>query len=201
MTTSWRVSLALAAMIGVGCATTETQKRDEGGGEVLAEGIRRKVAGNEKVTEYDLNGDKKPDVWTYTVSAKTPEGKDIERMARKELDLNWDGKVDISRLYDEREQIVQEALDMDFDGKVDQVNTYEKGIIVRKERDMLGTGKPTTWLFFERGRLVRKEKDTNADGKVDYWEYWEGDQVDRVGEDLDGDGNVDKWTKNPNSES
>ncbi len=56
-------------------------------------------------------------------------------------------------------------------------------------------------MFYEKGKIVRKERDTNGDGKVDYWEYWENDQVDRVGEDLDGDGNVDKWTKNPNSDS
>jgi len=197
MTRNLLSGLVLVAL-APGCATTEAQQRAESG-EVLAEGITRKKAGNEKVTEYDLNGDKKPDVWTYTVVAKNPEGKDVERVVRKELDLNWDGKVDISRTCDEREQIVQEALDMDFDGKVDQVNSYEKGIIVLKERDMLSTGKPASWLFFEKGKLVRKEKDTNNDGKVDYWEYWEGDQVDRVGEDLDGDGAVDKWTKNPNA--
>lgn len=189
----------LCAVAGFGCATT-AQTKAEDGAEVLAEGIRRKKAGNEKVTEYDLNGDKKPDVWSYSITAKDAGGKDVDRLVRKELDLNWDGKVDISRIYDEREQIVQEALDMDFDGKVDQVNFYEKGVIVRKERDMLAAGRPTSWLFFEKGRLVRKEKDTNNDGKVDYWEYWEGDQVDRVGEDLDGDGNVDKWTKNPHSD-
>ena len=63
------------------------------------------------------------------------------------------------------------------------------------------SGKPTLWKFYEKGQLVRKERDTNGDGKVDYWEYWENGQVDRVGEDLDGDGQVDKWTKNPNSES
>ena len=198
MTRSVLSGFVMATLL-VGCATTEAQKKDEGG-EVLAEGIRRKKAGNEKVTEFDLNGDKKPDVWTYTVTVKNAEGKDVERMVRKELDLNWDGKVDISRTYDDKEQIVQEAMDMDFDGKVDQVNYYEKGVIVRKERDMLSSGKPSSWLFYEKGKLVRKEKDTNNDGKVDYWEYWEGDQVDRIGEDLDGDGTVDKWTKNPNAE-
>ena len=37
--------------------------------------------------------------------AKTADGKDYERLARKELDINWDGKVDIARDYDEREQV------------------------------------------------------------------------------------------------
>jgi len=138
---------------------------------------------------------------TITVKAKSADGKDIDRLVRKELDINADGKIDISRTYDEREQISREALDLDFDGKVDQVNFYEKGVIVRKERDLSSAGKPSLWLFFEKGKLVRKERDTNGDGRVDYWEYWENDQVDRIGEDLDGDGNVDKWTKNPDSET
>src|SRR5581483_9049863 len=199
-------AVALATcMLGFACTTTSSAKKSDGqpgdGTEKLSENIRQKQAGNEKVTEFDLNGDKKPDVWTYTVEAKGPDGKTYEKLVRKELDINWDGKVDIARTYDDHEQIEREALDLDFDGKVDQVNYYEKGVIVRKERDLSSSGRPSLWLFYEKGKLVRKERDTNGDGKVDYWEYWEGDQVDRVGEDLDGDGNVDKWTKNPNSES
>jgi antitoxin component YwqK of YwqJK toxin-antitoxin module len=201
-------AVALATcLFAFACSTTKDAQKSDGdssgggGSEKLSENIRQKQAGNEKVTEFDLNGDKKPDVWTYTVPAKTPDGKDYDKLVRKELDINWDGKVDIARNYDDHEQVEREALDLDFDGKVDQVNYYEKTIIVRKERDLSSAGRPSLWLFYEKGKLVRKERDTNGDGKVDYWEYWEGDQVDRVGEDLDGDGNVDKWTKNPNSES
>ncbi len=195
--------LAVAACSGGKDATKPDGKATGDGeeGETLAENIRQKQSGDEKVTEFDLNGDKKADVWTYVVPAKTPEGKDYERLARKELDINWDGKVDIARNYDDREQIEREALDLDFDGKVDQVSFFEKGVVVRKERDLSSAGRPSLWLFYEKGKLVRKERDTNSDGKVDYWEYWENDQVDRVGEDLDGDGNVDKWTKNPASEA
>ncbi|MCC6332871.1 MAG: hypothetical protein IT380_02655 [Myxococcales bacterium] len=199
--THWQVAaLALAV---AGCSTSKSAEQGEPGenGEVLAEGIRQKQAGNETVTEFDLNGDKKADVWTFTITAKNEEGKDVDRVSRKELDINWDGKVDISRNYDEREQVAREALDLDFDGKVDQVNYFEKGVIVRKELDLSAAGRPSEFKYYEKGKLVRKERDTNGDGKVDYWEYWEGDQVDRIGEDLDGDGNVDKWTKNPNSET
>jgi len=196
---------ALCAL-ALGCAGDKAAERKDsrgtdGDGTVIAENIRQKKTGDETQTETDLNGDKKPDVFTYTVKGKSADGKDIDRLVRKELDINADGKIDISRNYDEREQISREALDLDFDGKVDQVNFYEKGVIVRKERDLSSAGKPSLWLFFEKGKLVRKERDTNGDGRVDYWEYWENDQVDRIGEDLDGDGNVDKWTKNPDSET
>jgi len=191
------------ALMLTGCATATSAERAGGqkaDGEVLSDSIRQKRQGNEKVTEFDLNKDGKPDVWSYTIADKSADGKDIDRLVRKELDINWDGKVDIARVYDDKEQFSVEKLDLDFDGRVDQTNFFEKGIRIRAERDLLSAGKPSEWVFYEKGKLVRKERDNNADGKVDYWEYWEGDQVDRVGEDLDGDGNVDKWTKNPNSE-
>jgi antitoxin component YwqK of YwqJK toxin-antitoxin module len=195
-------AVLLGGMVLLGCATDSAAKKsDADEGVALSDSIRQKRSGDEKVTEYDLNGDKKPDVWVYTKVFKGPDGKDLERVVRKELDINWDGRVDISRTYDEKEQLSVEKLDLDFDGKVDQVNYFEKGVVVRKERDLTAAGKPSLWLFYERGKLVRKERDTNGDGKVDYWEYWENDQVDRIGEDLDGDGTVDKWTKNPNGES
>lgn len=195
-------ALACAAVMSACGGTKENVKKDQAtddNSEQLAENISQQRSGDEKVTEYDLNKDQKPDVWSFTVEAKDDQGRAIDKLVRKELDINWDGKVDITRYYDQNEQVEREALDLDFDGKVDQVNFYEKGAIVRKERDLDYNGKPDLWLFFEKGKIVRKERDTNSDGKVDYWEYWEGDQVDRVGEDLDGDGTVDRWTKNPNA--
>ncbi len=184
------------------CAAAKSAENgtSQGGGEKLSDSIRQKKQGNEKVTEFDLNKDGKPDVWTYTVAGKSADGKDIDQLVRKELDINWDGKVDISRTYDDKELISIERLDLDFDGRIEITNFYEKGVRVRSERDLAAAGKPSEWVYYEKGKVVRKERDSNGDGKVDYWEYWEGDQVDRVGEDLDGDGNVDKWIKNPNSE-
>ncbi|MGV3621646.1 MAG: hypothetical protein ACO1OB_12555 [Archangium sp.] len=201
MKRTFRMSVLAAALAFVGCATTDGAKSDTdtANGEKVAENIRQKKADGETVTEFDLNKDKKPDVWTYTVKGVGADGKELERVSRKDLDINWDGKVDIARQYDEKEQISREALDLDFDGQVDEVIFYEKGLVVRKERNLTG-GRASLWVFYEKGQIVRKERDTNGDGKVDYWEYWENNQVDRIGEDLDGDGNVDKWTKNPDSE-
>lgn len=202
----WALSLTVALTLAACSGGKEAVKPDKPAeatedGERLSENIVQARSGNEKVTEFDLNHDKKPDVWTFTVAGKSEDGKDIDRLTRKELDINWDGKVDISRFYDDKEQIEKESLDHDFDGRIDQHNFYEKGQIVRKERDLDFNGKADLWIFYEKGKIVRKERDTNSRGKVDYWEYWEGDQVNRVGEDLDGDGTVDKWTKNPNSET
>ena len=198
-----RVGAWVAAATLAGCSGGREATRPDGeqaDGERLAENIVQARRGDERVNEYDLNGDKRPDVWSFTVTAKGEDGKEYQRLVRKELDINWDGKVDIVKYYDAKEQLERESYDHDFDGKVDQVNFFEKGVVVRKERDITGDGKVDTWIFFEKGKIARKERDTNNDGRVDYWEYWEGDHVDRVGEDLDGDGQVDRWTKNPDSE-
>lgn len=197
-----RWTVLAAAMAFVSCATDSAAKKNtaDGDGDKVAENIRQTQSGNETLKETDVNGDKKPDVWAYTVKATNADGKEYDRLVRKDFDINWDGKVDIARQYDDKEQISRAALDLDFDGKVDEVIFYEKGQVVRKERNLSSDGKPSMWIYYEKNQIVRKERDTNGDGKVDYWEYWEGGQVDRIGEDLDGDGNVDKWTKNPNSE-
>lgn len=167
------------------------------GSQKLSDQITESHQANEKVTKYDLNHDGTPDVFSYTVPGKAEDGREIQKVVRKELDLNFDGKVDITKFYGETEQVEREAYDLDFDGKLDQVNFYEKGVVVRKERDLDYNNQTDLWLFLEKGKIVRKERDTNGDGKVDYWEYWENDQVERAGEDLDGDGSVDRWLRNP----
>jgi len=191
--------LLVASSLAAACSSNKgALKTDSDRGDKLSDSIHQARRGDEKVTEFDLNHDGRPDVWVYTVKAKTPDGKEYDRVVRKEMDINWDGKVDIVRYYDENEQISKEELDLDFDGRIDQWNYYEKGVLVRKERDLDFNGKPDLWIYYDKGHIVRKERDTNHSGKVNYWEYWENDHVDRIGEDLNGDGQVDRWTKNPN---
>ena len=185
--------LALSvALTACSSANSSLRSGTSKGGDNLPNSIGIKRKGNEKVVEYDLNHDKKPDVWEYYVN---------DKLVRKELDINWDGKIDIVRSYNDAGQLSQEVLDLDFDGRPDQTNFYENGVIVKKERDLNYDGKPDLWIYYEKGKIVRKERDTHGSGKIDYWEYWENNQIDRIGEDLDGDGNVDRWTKNPNADT
>jgi hypothetical protein len=192
----WLIGLALVGLCG--CSADKSARKAEAAPapeKVAPAPIRPPPASNERVSDKDTNGDDKPDVWVYTVEAPGADGQPRQRMVRKEQDLNWDGRVDLTSYYDAREELERQAMDLDFDGKVDSVYFYEKGINVRRERDLNSDGKTDQWAFYEKGKLVRKERDSNGDGRVDYWEYWENDQVDRIGEDLDGDGNVDKWSR------
>lgn len=144
------------------------------------------------VKEFDLNKDDKPDVFHHFV--QNADGTD--RLIRKDMDINWDGRTDIWRWYDERENIVKEEFDLDFDGRIDVVNFYDADAkLIRKESDLDFDGRPDLWKYYEEGKLVRKERDTSGDGRVDYFEYYEDGEIDRIGEDIDGDGTVDRWTK------
>lgn len=198
--------LALCVLGMAACGPTRSDLKQDRSGDpggeqalTLSDQISETRRSDEKVTRYDLNHDSKPDIFSYAITAKGEDGKELERVVRKELDLNFDGKIDITRYYDDAEQVEKEGYDLDFDGKLDLINFYEKGVCVRKERDLNYDGRTDLWLYLEKGHIARKERDNNGDGKVDYWEYWENDVVDRVGEDLDGDGTVDKWQKNPES--
>ncbi|NVJ25402.1 MULTISPECIES: hypothetical protein [Myxococcus] len=189
-----------------GCARDKSSERGTGAtgrssptSSGSAESIQPERSRDEHVTQLDVNGDGKPDVWTYTVADAGANGEERFRKVRQELDLNWDGRVDLTRSFDDVGALMREVMDLDYDGKVDATYFYEKGANTRRERDFDGDGRTDSVTFYERGVLVRKERDTNADGRVDYWEYWEAGHVDRIGEDLDGDGTVDKWTRNPNN--
>jgi hypothetical protein len=194
----WILGLLLVGLCG--CGTDKGSRKGEAGAKVGAEPIRPERAANEKVVEKDTNSDGRADVWVYVVEEPGAEGTPRERVVRKELDINWDGRVDITTSYDARGEREREAMDLDFDGKVDAVYFYEKGVNVRRERDLDGDGRTDVWVYYEKGQLVRKERDSNGDGRVDSWEYWENGQVDRLGEDLDFDGKVDKWSRSTPAE-
>ncbi|HET9451837.1 MAG TPA: VCBS repeat-containing protein [Aggregicoccus sp.] len=159
----------------------------------------------ESVGSEDTNGDGRPDVRITTRKVEGPAGADVERLLRRELDINYDGTFDVTKDYDisrpaeEGEVLAREAVDANLDGRPDTTSHYEKGLVVRQERDVDGDGRPDVWLHYLAGRQTLSERDTNGDGRADYWEYWKEGRVERIAEDLDGDGKPDKSTGNPNA--
>src|SRR5260370_86419 len=131
----WQWTYAVLVVCAVGCSSGKSATRPDSQSASSSDWkqLHADRQSNEQVTEYDTNHDGKPDIWQYTVKAKSADGKEYNRLVRKELDLNGDGKVDIVRYYGEEGQLEKEALDLDFDGKVDQWNYYQNGVIVRKE--------------------------------------------------------------------
>jgi uncharacterized cupredoxin-like copper-binding protein len=163
-------------------------------------GVHEVVQGDELVKSFDLNGDGKADAYEHYKRTKDADGKPVDRLVSKEFDLNFDGKVDRQLFYNDREELEREADDTNFDGKVDVVSYYQRGQVVRTERDLDAEGKPHTWVYYDRGHIERKERDLLRHGKPDYWEYWENGVIDRIGYDKNGDGVIDLWEKNPETQ-
>lgn len=195
-------SLALIAFLSA-CASTKEQgpaPSETVDADVPQPGAFSLPEPGQGYTELDTNGDRRTDmvkIWSQPPS-EAPEKEDGTSSAillRKEVDLNYDGKVDLWNWYNSAGEVIRQAYDLDFDGKIDVIAYYEKGIVVRKEVFHTYGDEPDTFKYYEKGKLQRVERDSNRDGRIDTWEYWDGDVIDRVGQDLSGDGNVDRWTK------
>ncbi len=156
------------------------------------------VAGRE-VSEYDTSGDDKYDVRKVFVAL----GEGVETrlvMICRELDLNGDGIKDVIRYYDDEGRTLREEADRDFDGKMDLSLIYQDGKVERKESDDDRDGDIDTKIFYEDGKPLRAERDlagrsTVAEWRPDRWEYYEDGRMVRMGTDLDGDTRVDRWDR------
>ena len=151
--------------------------------QVSMEGDLRKVT-------LDLNGDKRADVFNYYKAGDAP---DSELMVRKEIDLNFDGRTDVTQTWDDG-RMTKEEIDADFDGRKDWTDYYDvEGARSHAEWDTDFDGRPDLTRYFKEGKLSKVEMDTDGNGAVDYWEYYEGGVMKRSGWDTDGDGKIDKW--------
>ena len=140
-------------------------------------GVEEHKQGDLTVKTYDLFHERKARrLGLLTRPSPDPKtGKPGQLLIRKEMDLNGDGKVDLWRWYGTTATIEKEALDLDFDGKVDEIIFFDDKGVPGEEGEALNfDGKPNLWKYYEKGQLVRKERDTKGNGRVDTWEYWEG---------------------------
>jgi hypothetical protein len=156
------------------------------------------VNGEELVRTFDLNRDGKADDWKHykLLPDLAENGKPRELLLRREMDTNFDGKVDLISWFNDDGSRAKESFDLDFDGRPDVIVYYEKGVVIRKETfHGSASDKPDTIAYYEGGKKVRIEREVRTKGKVDTWEYFENGRLTRVGEDLDGDGLVDRWAK------
>jgi hypothetical protein len=156
------------------------------------------VAGRE-VSTYDTSGDGVPDVRKVYQHAGAGAETRLVLICR-ETDLNADGSKDVVRYYDDEGRTLREDADRDFDGKMDLSVIYQDGKIVRKEMDENRDGKIDAKIFFENEKPLRAERDlagrsTANQWRPDRWEYYEDGRMVRMGTDLDGDEKVDRWDR------
>ncbi len=149
-----------------------------------------------KLETFDLNKDKHPDVFKFYAPGKDPKTSEQTplRLARKDVDINHDGKVDMTEFYDNDGRLSHARADLDFDGEIDCTTFYRDGKVTRREF-LLGAnkGRPGLVKFYAKNMLVRLEADRNGDGKIDHWEHYENGKLDRIGIDTTLDGKADSW--------
>jgi hypothetical protein len=151
----------------------------------------------DNLKEGDVDGDGRADTFKYYKEIDDPERKGERKviLVRQDVDLNWDGRLDLCRFFDDKGKVDREELDLDYDGKIDETKIYENGVIQIAERDRNNDGRSDVTRTYKKGKLVQKATDTNDDGKPDRWEYYDGNKLDRIGTDADHDGKVDSWAK------
>jgi len=104
-------------------------------------------------TEKDRNGDGKPDVIAYYRDGV---------IDRQEEDSDFDGRMDRKSVAGEKGTRVQEA-DSDGNGTTDLwITTDAAGVVLRRDEDRSGDGKPDLSVWYEAGKPVRLEQDTKG---------------------------------------
>jgi hypothetical protein len=197
------VTLSLAAQVQVnaGCGgKTQTAVNNPGSSGGAQVDQTRCDPRGKQVVQADTNNDKKPDVTKLYEVRDAGGGAKTQILACKQVDLNYDDKVDIVYHYDQTGTLTFEEFDLDFDGRFDLWSYYQGGKKVREEMDTNYDRRPDFTKYFEGDRMVRVERDTNNDGRVDEWQYYEAGKLDRIGYDTTGAGRADKWDRAPESD-
>lgn len=219
LTSQAATALGLALIFtATACGSSNEQAKDDKSAAKKDEGsasdgpVSLELDGNQAVQRIDVNGDNKPDVFKFfRITGPAPKGKDESDaprvLVRKEMDVNFDGKMDVVEYYtgeSGKEQLIRQEYDLDFDGRVDETRHYKSGHVTLIELDLGFDGRTDTWRYYQLtkndegktvNRLIEKRKDTNGDGAVDEWEYFTKGKLTKIGFDTNGDGAPDKFKK------
>ena len=190
------ILLATTCLYSVGCAST--QPESEGTANDKQASLEVEVTDTAEVERYDLNGDGKADVTSVFAmlggGEENPNAEKRRVLARKEIDVNFDSKVDVRQFFSDGGDLLREEMDLDFDGKTDAIDYYAKGVRTSREMFLNFVEQPSMWKFYEDGKLIRSEQDTKGDGKADEFVYYDGaGKVVRIGYDTSGNGKPDRY--------
>ena len=122
----WSGAGALVVLGLVACKAPEPGRKPDPEPPVAAAADAGPAVGpGESVRTEDANQDGRPDVRLTLRKVKGPAGADVERVVRRELDINYDGTFDVTKDYDlsrpaeEGEVLAREVVDSNLDGKPD----------------------------------------------------------------------------------
>jgi hypothetical protein len=126
-------------------------------------------------------------------------------------DLNQDGKPDVWKLTQEKQQkgttvdvLTCKEVDLNHDGKKDYVAQYdEAGNIILEEYDFDFDGHFDARIYFDKktGKKVLVERMSGFGDQPDIWEvYGPDEKLQAVRRDRNGDGNPDYWEQYTNGQ-
>lgn len=191
--------IGLVGVVALSLACSGDQKKDDK--EMMPE-IRQVTTEtrNEQgqiVRGYDANGDGKPNVIRYLEEVADPDDptQTIRKLRKMEIDVNFDGRINIVRNYDDAGRLRTEESDLNLDGTLDIISHYDRGSLAKKEILEPGTKRVVATRYYAGGNVLRVEKDTTGDNLIDYWEYYEQGVLDRIGRDFNADERADTWQK------
>ena len=124
--------------------------------------VRQECKGGD-VQTVDANGDGTPDIRHHVSGGKR---------TCSEIDMNFDGRVDVARFYAGDGSVKLEQHDFDFDGKLDEQAHFAGGALKTKELDTNYDGLIDTWLWCNGPFIERAERARRKAGKVDVLESY-----------------------------
>lgn len=157
----------------------------------------------------DMNRDLVVDLWKFYVNKKSSDEEKGELiLVRKEVDGNFDGRVDSILYYNDHEELIREEMDTDFDGYVDAIRYYANAQLAKVENyDSEKTrfqidGEPRSSLvpastrYYRKGVLTREELDDDLDGRLNTVIVFDATgKIVQKGFDQTGDGQIDAWER------
>ena len=190
----------------LGCATEKEQEKLI----VNSKTVRKKTKDkrykkNKLIEPFDVNQDGEADMWKIYKEITVSD--EIRRVfLRREIDLNFDGKLNYIKFYSEKGNIEKEYLDRDLDGIFDDIRFYEKNVVKKieiyksnpLEKDNLTLRKkinPFKVYNYRRGTLKRVTLDTRKSPKEDIFLFYKKNKLEQIGIDYDDDLKIDERVK------
>jgi hypothetical protein len=110
------------------------------------------------------------------------------------FDLNFDGRIDVWAYFDAAGKLRRKEYDFDRDGQIDEIARFSAGVVTQRQRATLLASRLDTWQHYQNGSLARAERDSDANAMVDQW--WEYPQAGCpvIHTDANDDGKPDPGT-------
>lgn len=144
----------------------------------------KNVGPDEIIEKMDSTGKGNPDI--FVVFKKNENGS--RQLIMQSFDLNRDKKIDLVKKF-EKGKMVRTEMDLDYDGMVDVVSEYDVANGELKKK-IQADGATNIWKYYFQNELRKKEVDRNSDGRPDMWVYFRNGKVLRTEIDQNFDGRI-----------